>query len=122
MKTKALLLVTLVILTSCGTMRLYLKAPYKNANGTGVITYERAYPVGGAMPLWCGLSAIFYGGACWAYLAMPFVPQQDKFVSDATAELNAKTNSTDSIIENPEVLRISWSSAVPYIAVEPTAQ
>lgn len=84
-----------------------------------MITYERSYPVGGAMPLWCGLSAILYGGACWAYLAMPFVPQQDRFVSDATTELNTKTGTNDSVIENPEVQRISWGSAEPYLAVEP---
>lgn len=121
MTTKALLLASLIFFSSCGTMRLYLRAPYKNTQGTGTVTYERSYPVGGGIPLWCGLSAIFYGGACWAYLAMPFVPQQDKFVNDAVTELNSKTNSTDSVIENAEVLRISWGSAEPYLAVEPVS-
>ncbi len=71
------------------------------------------------MPLWCGLSVIFYGGACWAYLAMPFVPQQDKFIQDATTELNLKIGSQDSLILTPQIERISWGSAEPYLAVTP---
>lgn len=101
----------MILAVSCGTMRLQVKSPYKSSQGNGQIVYERSYDVGGAMPLWCGLSAIFYGGACWAYLAIPFAPAEERFVKDATAELNSKLGSTDAVIENPVVKRISWTSA-----------
>ncbi len=100
-------------------MRLSLKAPYKSSAGNGSVIYERTYPVGGGMPLWCGLSAIFYGGVCWAYLAMPFGHQQETLVQDATSELNAKIGAQDSVILGPRIERISWGSAESYLEVTP---
>ncbi len=100
-------------------MRLQLKSPYKSAQGGGSLIYERSYDVGGGMPLWCGLTAIFYGGACWAYLAMPFVPHEERLVKDAIAELQAKLRSADAIIEAPVVKRLSWSSAETYVEIRP---
>lgn len=109
----------IMLSVSCSTMRLQLKAPYKSAQGTGTMLYERSYNVGGGMPLWCGLTAIFYGGACWAYLGMPFVPHEEKLVKDATQELNTKLGSTDAVIETPEVNRLSWSSAETFVEIKP---
>lgn len=109
----------MILSVSCGTMRLQVKSPYKSSQGNGQITYERSYDVGGAMPLWCGVSAIFYGGACWAYLAMPFVPQEEKVLKDAVNELNTKSGATDTVLEAPEVKRISWSSAEPFTQIDP---
>lgn len=94
-----------------------MKSPYKSSQGSGIITYERSYDVGGGMPLWCGLSAIFYGGACWVYLAMPIVPQEQKLLKDATEELNAKLGSMDAVLESPEVRRLSWGSAETYVEI-----
>lgn len=104
---------------SCSTMRLSINSPYTSSSGNGSLVYERSYFVGGGMPLWCGLTVIFYGGACWAYLAMPFLPQQEKFLSDATHELNQKLGATDSEILSDAVERISWGSADPYMAIAP---
>lgn len=112
------LFLSLFLLVSCGTMRLQVKAPYKSSQGTGHVTYERSYAVGGGMPLWCGLTAIFYGGACWAYLGMPFVPQEKKAVSDATSVVNSKLGATDVVLEDPIVKRISWSSAETFVSYE----
>lgn len=108
----------LVFSTACGTMRLQVKSPYKSSQGRGFITYERSYDVGGGMPLWCGLSVIFYGGACWVYLGMPFVPDEEKIVRDATTVLNTKLGSTDAILDTPEVRRLSWGSAETYVSYD----
>jgi len=108
----------LSLLVSCSTIRLQVKSPYKSSQGSGHVTYERSYDVGGGMPLWCGLSAIFYGGACWAYLGMPFVPDEEKIVRDATTVLNTKLGSTDAVLTTPEVKRLSWSSAETYVSYD----
>lgn len=118
MKTKMLLIVITAFTLSCSTMRLQVKSPYKSAQGNGVLIYERSYDVGGGMPLWCGLTAIFYGGACWAYLGMPFVPQEEKAVKDATTTVNEKLGSADAVLERPEVTRLSWTSAETYVSLE----
>ncbi len=103
---------------SCSTIRMQVKSPYKSAQGNGFMIYERSYSVGGGMPLWCGLSAIFYGGACWAYLGMPFVPQEDKIIKDATTVVRSKLGSEDVMLEKPEVKRLSWGSAEPYVSYD----
>ena len=115
---KLILLVSLLSLVSCGTMRLQVKSPYKSSQGNGFVTYERSYHVGGGMPLWCGLTAIFYGGACWAYVAMPFVPQEETAIRDTVTVLNTKLGTTDATLESPEVKRLSWTSAETYLSTE----
>lgn len=110
--------VSFLFIFSCGTMRLQVKSPYKSSQGSGHVTYERSYKVGGGMPLWCGLSAIFYGGACWAYLGMPFVPDENRALKDTTTVLNSRLGTTDVVLENPQVKRISWSSAETYFSLE----
>lgn len=70
------------------------------------------------MPLWCGLTAIFYGGACWVYLAMPFVPAENQIAKDATDIVNTKLGANDVVLECPEVKRLSWSSAEPFVSYE----
>ena len=117
MLTKSVFLILLLAL-SCSTMRLQVKAPYKSAQGSGTMIYEKSYDVGGGMPLWCGLTAIFYGGACWAYLGMPFVPQEERIVKEATEVANARFGVTDVVLENPVVNRLSWSSAEPFVSYE----
>lgn len=112
---KKLTMVFLFFFVACSTIRLQVKAPYKSSQGNGHITYERSYPVGGGMPLWCGLTAILYGGACWAYLGMPFVPMEDRAVQDATTVVNTKLGGTDAVLEAPVVKRLSWSSAETYV-------
>lgn len=114
-----LILFSLLFTMACSTIRIQVKSPYKSSQGTGHVTYERSYDVGGGMPLWCGLSAIFYGGACWAYLGMPYVPDEEKIVKDATTVLNTKLGSTDAVLESPEVKRLSWSSAETYFEAGP---
>lgn len=119
MKTFIVFIGLLTFLLSCGTMRLKMKAPYKTTQGSGTMVYERSYDVGGGMPLWCGLTAIFYGGACWAYLAMPFVPQEKAFVKDATEALNEELGTSEAVLESPEVERLSWTSAETFVQLNP---
>lgn len=114
-----LLFLFLLVVMACGTIRLQVKSPYKSSQGTGFITYERTYDVSGGMPFWCGLSAIFYGGACWAYLLMPFPPDKEHVLKDATADLNSQLSSTDAVLEAPEIKRLSWWSAETYISLDP---
>lgn len=114
-----LLFLSLVFVLACGTIRLQVKSPYKSTRGSGFITYERTYDVSGGMPFWCGLSVVFYGGACWAYLIMPFPPDEKKAVRDATTDLNSQLGFTDAILETPEVKRLSWGSAETYISLDP---
>ena len=111
-------LILLVLLLSCSTIRVQVKAPYKSSKGNGFVTYERSYDVGGGMPLWCGLSAIYFGGACWAYLGMPYVPLEERSTKDALTVLNTKLESTDAILEAPVVKRVGWSSAETYFSLD----
>lgn len=114
---KTLTLVFLLFTLSCGTMRLQVKSNYKTSQETGVVIFEKSYPVGGAMPLWCGLTVIFYGGACWAYLGMPFVPQEERFLKEAAQAINREKGVSDAELVGPVVDRISWSSAEEYLAL-----
>lgn len=118
MKNNLTYIVGFLVLVSCGTMRLQLKSPYKSQDQTGFVTYERSYDVGGAMPLWCGLTFIFYGGACWAYVAMPFVPQEDQIKRDALTVVNTHLGTSDVVLLAPVVDRISWSSAETFVSYE----
>lgn len=70
------------------------------------------------MPLWCGLTAIFYGGACWAYVAMPFVPQEEQIKKDALTVVNTHLGTSDVVLLAPEVNRISWGSAETFVSYE----
>ncbi len=116
---KTILLVMLVFLSfSCSTIRMQVKAPYKSSQGNGHVTYERSYSVGGGMPLWCGLTVIFYGGACWAYVGMPFVPHENMIIKDATTVVRTKLGSQDAVLENPEVKRLSWGSAETFVSYD----
>ncbi len=114
---KTIIFLSLII--SCSTMRLSVRAPYQSSKGNGSVTYERTYPVGGGIPFWCPLTIVFYGGACWTYLAMPFVSQENRFIQDAVTDLNLKLGTTDSRLMIPDVQRISWGSAEPYLGVTP---
>ncbi|MFL5785604.1 MAG: hypothetical protein ACJ76H_13390 [Bacteriovoracaceae bacterium] len=118
MMKKLSLLFFLMIFTACSTIRMQVKAPYKSSQGNGHVTYERSYPVGGGMPLWCGLTAIFYGGACWAYLGMPFVPMEERAVKDATTVVNTKLGTTDAFLDGPVVKRLSCGSADTYVSYD----
>lgn len=118
MKNSLIISLGFFFILSCGTMRLQLKAPYKSQDKTGFVTYERSYPVGGAIPFWCGITAIFYGGACWTYLAMPLVPQEERIIKDAHSVVNTHLGTTDVILMEPKVQRLSWSSAETYVSYD----
>ena len=118
MTKKLSLLFFLLLVGSCGTIRVQVKASYKTSQGQGHLVYERSYPVGHGLPVWCPLTAIFYGGACWFYLGMPFESMEVRAVKDATTDLNTRLNSTDAILEIPRVKRLSWGSADTFLSFE----
>lgn len=40
------------------------------------------------LAVWCGLTAVFYGGACWAYLALPFEDHKAIAIGHARDDAN----------------------------------
>jgi hypothetical protein len=78
------------LLVGCTTYRGAYQADIVVDNQrTGCVRYEGDIDTSG-FALACGLTAIFYGGACWAYVALPHDDDIDEMRARATAKLEAK--------------------------------
>lgn len=99
---------------SCSSIRLQYDADVQTKDGkAGQFHFEKSYNVGGGQPLWCGLSFIFFGGACWYYLVMPTVPEKHILEADAEAALQKKLGSSPVSTENVKIDQVSWSNEPP---------
>lgn len=82
------LALTLVLLSSCSSIRMQYYTEIKTTEGkTAKFRYRQSYDVSPHDTL-CGLTAIFLGGACWFYLVMPTVNQQQAIREDGERELS----------------------------------
>lgn len=78
-----ILALTLLAAAGCGTVRFEYEADIDVDDGReGTLFYERSYDAGGHQVA-CAITAIFYGGWCWAYLAMPTDEQEARLRRDA---------------------------------------
>lgn len=95
------------ILASCSSMHMKMDSAYESPKGKGKVTFEKTYDLA-SFPYICGATAIFFGGGCWAYLAMPMVPQEQEFLDDAKKSLKEKLGTDDVTFIEPEVRREHW--------------
>lgn len=110
-----------LLVLSCSSMTMKMEAPYQSAVGHGKVQFEKSYDLA-SYPWICGFTAIFYGGGCWVYLAMPMVPQEKIFIADAKAELESKLGVTDVSLIEPKIEKTSWSKSPTKFEYQPDSQ
>ncbi|MFN7130695.1 MAG: hypothetical protein ACK4N5_01350 [Myxococcales bacterium] len=73
------------------------------------LEYEqvRQYPTHGTAVA-CFLTVVFYGGACWAYLAMPYDSHEAQAKSDAKQEIRSRYGERAAQDAFLRVERIGW--------------
>lgn len=106
----------LVLLTSsCSSIRMRYAADLETGDGRkGTYVFEKSYTVE-TFPVFCGVTAIFLGGACWFYLVMPTVPQVNKMQNDAHAQLEELLGpSTTYTIRASQTDRMNWEDQKQY--------
>ncbi|MCK5884778.1 MAG: hypothetical protein KAG61_13900 [Bacteriovoracaceae bacterium] len=105
----ATLLMLVISIAGCSTVRLKYEADYKVAGvgQTNRMVYEKSYEVGN-LRWWCALSGVFYGGACWLYLRMPVIDQEEQIRDEARKKLLADTQLSIVDIYNTSVKRVGW--------------
>lgn len=86
-------------------------AELKTEDGrTGSYTFEKSYDIS-AIPLFCGLTVIFFGGACWYYLVMPTVPQENQTHKDALKKLDELLSNSSYEVLSTHIDKMSWTEA-----------
>lgn len=116
-------LLLLSALVACSTQSLKVQSSYEAPTGAkGNFTYQKSYDLA-SYPWICGLTAIFWGGGCWAYLAMPMVPQQQVLLDDAKTALEKELGASGvTISAGPvNVERIEWGTVNTELKVEALA-
>ncbi|MBU6376599.1 MAG: hypothetical protein KGQ59_11425 [Bdellovibrionales bacterium] len=115
----ALLSVFVITLSGCSSIRLRYEGEVKDSKGrVGTVSFEKSYDISGGIPVWCGLSAIYFGGACWYYLALPSVRQKKMCREDAQAAIEKKLKTTDFTLEENLVESISWKNKTETLDIE----
>lgn len=110
MRSIASALVIALFLSSCTSIRMQYDAELKTEDGrTGSYVYQKSYDTS-SIAVFCGLSAIFFGGACWYYVVMPTVPQENQTSKDALTHLDALLKDSNYEIVSSHTDKISWSS------------
>lgn len=71
--------------------------------------FEKSYDISGGQPILCFTTAIFFGGACWYYLAMPTVNQTKKVEKDAIDYLIQQPDGLDYSIVRDQIDQTGWS-------------
>lgn len=93
----------------CSSMRLQYAAKIETTDGKrGKFTYEKSYNTR-SLKIWCPLTAIFYGGACWFYLVMPTTGDNEIARSDAYESLDQLIGDGKYVIKSEKLSRLSWS-------------
>lgn len=106
------LIALIALFTSCTTVTLQHEGTLKDSNGKlKKFTYLKGYGTE-RMPVYCGISAIFYGGYCWNYLAMPELDQKKALLNDSTSALDKKLGKGKYQIIEDSVDRRSWNNRV----------
>lgn len=108
--TIAFTLLTVICLTSsCGTIRMQYDARVKAEDGkVADYHYEKSYDLAN-QPAICALTGIFFGGACWFYLAMPNTKHEDAVIADANDELKVLLKDKKYELSKVSTDKRSWS-------------
>jgi len=106
---RIILLICVVIYSmGCGTIRMRYDSDLQTPEGkTAHYVYEKSYEIP-LYPTLCGLSAIFFGGACWFYLVMPTVHQDDFVTKDALSSLDQRLKTDKYKITRQRLSRVNW--------------
>lgn len=89
-------------------MDMRYEAVVDTDNGPQYYTYEETVKTKGAA--WaCGLTAIFYGGACWGYLGQPYESSEKQLRSNAINELKEKYGVANPVVRSENIHRLSWT-------------
>ena len=100
------------VFSACSTIRMRYDADIETAAGkTGTYRFEKSYDVSGGQSVFCGLSAIFFGGACWFYLVMPTTLQISTVTADAEKALNQDLGNNEATIQSFRVKSSGWNDA-----------
>ncbi len=119
--TATLLATSLLITTSCSTIRMRLDAKVEADNGEkGQVTYENSYDLG-SIPTLCALTGIFFGGACWFYLTYPNVVHMDAVRNDAEEHLTEKFGDVDYLLKKVKVDSKGWGEREEEFTFTPAA-
>lgn len=65
------------------------------------------------LPIWCGVSAVFYGGACWLYLAAPFYGDMPVVSDNAMKNLKMVLGNRKFTVAEEEVILGGYYDATP---------
>lgn len=104
-------LVLAVVFSACSSQRLRYSAEVETGGSSKKFQFEKSYDVGGGIPVWCGLSAIFWGGACWYYLAMPTVSEEQRVREEGEAALKNAMRANSYSVKSFKTERVSWKEA-----------
>lgn len=111
MRSIASILVIALLSTSCTSIRMQYDAELKTEDGrTGSYVYQKSYDTS-SFALFCGLTVIFFGGACWYYTVMPSVPQEKQTRKDALNELDALLKNSSYEILSSHTDKVSWQDS-----------
>jgi hypothetical protein len=106
-------------IASCSSSHLRYRAKYNTTEGkTGIVTYEHTYGVAPIYSQLCIVTGIFWGGACWYYLAMPTVNQTEVLENDLKPLLNKELGAQVSTLEIIDVAVKSWSVQKDYLNIQ----
>ncbi len=98
----------LFFVVSCSTARFRYETKIDLEDGSKAqYSYEKSYEVKSDQ-LWCIITGVFYGGWCWAYLAMPRDSQSSQLKNDAKTKLVELTKRNDLKLLNGNISRTSW--------------
>ena len=102
---------SLLIGSGCSTIRMSYDAHVQTTDGhSGDFEYEASYDVG-SYPVLCGLTAIFFGGACWFYVVMPTSGQKTQVKHDAEAKLDALMSGREYTLSEKETHQLGWGDS-----------
>jgi hypothetical protein len=116
---RRLLLSLLVTGTGCSVVSLRTSGLVRSMRGDApLLRYERVetYPVPSGLPGLCAATGIFYGGGCWAYLALPDGYQKVQALQVAAQDVRSLFG-TCAHLEGAVVEREDWDVHAPSIRV-----
>lgn len=106
-----LLAATAIFSSSCTSMLLRYDAAVKLEDGKEVY-YTRIKPVDvTSTSIICGITGIYYGGWCWAYLSHPFYSHRSEFIESAQKDLKDKMKNNWYLIGDERIARIGWQES-----------
>ncbi len=111
-----------LVLTSCSSVRLRSESVIQLENGQSAThDFEKSYDLG-SIPVLCGVSAIFFGGACWYYLVLPTVNQKTELRQDADRDLERILGGKTFSYQEQTLGRAGWGVAPVRSKLEGVAQ